>query len=186
MPLILDAYNVLHFGHVLPEKYALLSAPQLGQLLDRLNFPGPIYIVCDGSPKPSEDQSLDMGRSRLIYSGPGREADDVIDEMIARETNRKQTVVVSNDHFVQRLARHGGCTAVGSEVFMRRVAAALKRARVTPPSGPEKPASADADAWMKKFGIADDQPPAASPAPPDLDRETEHWLREFGFIDDED
>ena len=101
MPLILDAYNVLYFGYVLPEKYALLTAPQLGQLLDRLNFhPGPIFIVCDGTPKPIEDQSLELGRSRLIYSGKGREADDVIDELIEREPHRKATTVVSNDRFV--------------------------------------------------------------------------------------
>ena len=187
MPLILDAYNVLYFGYVLPKKYALLTAPQVGQLLDRLNFhPGPIYIVCDGTPKPTEDQSLDLGRSRLIYSGKGREADDVIDEMIDREPHRKQTTVVSNDRFVQRIARHGGCHVLGSEEFMREVATALRTAldaRHSEAAGPEKPTSADAEAWMKKFGLSDQSPPATPPQ--DIERETDHWLREFGFIDDE-
>lgn len=189
--LILDAYNVLYFGYVLPERYALLTAPQLGQLLDRLNFhPGPIYIVCDGTPKPIEDQSLELGRSRLIYSGKGREADDVIDELVDREPHRKQTTVVSNDRFVQRVGRHGGCQVLGSEEFMREVAAALRTAlgaRHSEAAGPEKPTStspADAEAWMKKFGLRDNAPPPSPPAE-DLDRETDHWLREFGFIDDE-
>ena len=188
MSLILDAYNVLHFSHVLPDRYALLTAPQLGQLLDRLNFhPGPIYIVCDGSPKPSEDQSLELGRSRLVYSGKGREADDVIDELVEREPHRKQTTVVSNDRFVQRLGRHGGCQVIGSEAFMRQVGDALRAALRDLRSGdvgPEKPTSADAEAWMKKFGLRDD---AASPPPREsLDHETDKWMREFGFIEDED
>jgi predicted RNA-binding protein with PIN domain len=183
MSLILDAYNILHCAHVLPEPYALLSAPQLGQLLDRIGYhPGPIFVVCDGSPKPEENQSLELGRSRLVYSGPGKTADDVIEEMVSRAVDRRHTTVVSNDRHVQRIARHGGCEAMGVDAFLSGVSAAIHSARAGGSAGPEKPTSANANEWMHHFGLTDKAPRSDR----DIEAEAERHLREFGFAPDDD
>lgn len=180
--LLLDAYNILHCAHVLPEPYALLSAPQLGQLLDRVGYhAGPIFVVCDGSPKPEEDQSLELGRSRLVYSGPGKTADDVIEAMVSRAVDRRHTTVVSNDRHVQRIARHGGCQVMGVDEFLTGVSAAI-RAASGGVAGPEKPTSANATEWMHHFGLSD-KPPRSDR---EIEAEAERQLREFGFAPDDD
>ena len=55
MSIILDAYNVLHVTHMLPDRYAAVTAPQLGALIEHAGMTrGTIYVVCDGSKKPDE------------------------------------------------------------------------------------------------------------------------------------
>jgi predicted RNA-binding protein with PIN domain len=193
VPLLLDAYNILHCTHKLPGPYALLTAPQLGQLLDRIAYhPGPIYVVCDGSPKPDEAQNLDMGRSRLVYAGPRpRTADDVIEDLVERTTDRRNTTVVSNDRHVQRVARHRGCTVVSADDFVRDLTRSIHSASAANRSaadiarqGPEKPLQADVRDWLKQFGYIKDTPP---PSQAQLEAEADQYMREFGFTpDDED
>jgi predicted RNA-binding protein with PIN domain len=188
MALIVDAYNVLHCSHVLPERYALVSARGLCWMLDRSAYRGRIAVVCDGAPKPTENTELDIGRVELIYSGPNTDADTVIERLIEADTGPRDLLVVSNDHRIQRAARRRRAHVLGSEQFLRRLGRTMQRLdRTDTPPGPEKPAgTADPEAWMRLFGFHDGNDPAP-PAEAELDSQTEQWMREFGFEpDDED
>lgn len=180
--LILDAYNVLHCSHVLPERWAAIDAPELCRMIDRSTLHGgKAIVVCDGQPKPHERDFTATGPSSMIHSGKGREADDLIEDILEDAKNRRNILVISNDHRVQRAARTRGARWMDCESFLRKLADNL---RDQTPASPEKPTGpVDAEAWMKKFGI--DSPQSPNPQEQKLSEETEHWLREFGFTDEE-
>ena len=180
MPLIIDAYNVLHLSHLLPQRYAMISATQLAAMLDRLDFARGIAVVCDGDPKPSEDQLLDTGQVRVLYSGKQRDADSIIEELIDDESAPRQLTVVSNDRRIQKAAKRRRATALSSEAFLRQLSDRLRDAGSE--QTPEKPESAgDVAEWLQKFGIDEQN----SPKPSDPGSETERWMREFGFEDED-
>ncbi|MBI1369919.1 MAG: hypothetical protein GC162_14850 [Planctomycetes bacterium] len=183
MSLILDAYNVLHCSHVLPERYASINALQLAAMLDRSNFdPGRLIVVCDGNPKPDEDLALcDIGRAELLHSGKSEEADDVIERLIDADTSPRKLTVVSNDHRIQRAAKRRRARVLSCETFLNQLARAFARYEHQQHAKPRPPMPNDPDAWMKKFGLTGHEPP-----PADLDTETDRWLKEFGLEDDDD
>ena len=182
MSLFIDAYNVLHCSYVLPEAYAMITAPQLGQLIDRTGlYRGRVVIVCDGRPKPDEDMDLDLGAVELIHSGPGTDADSIIEQLVASDAAPRKVVVVSNDNRLRVAARRRGGRYQSSERFLRRLGGAIRARSATPPP-PEKPCgTGDPEAWMRRFGLTNDPPP-----PREIESETDRWLREFGFKPDKD
>ena len=179
MPIILDAYNVLFATHVLPDRYASVTAPQLGALIEHAGMTrGTIYVVCDGSKKPDEWLDPASVQVEVIYAGPKTDADSVIERLIEDSAATKDLIVVSNDHRIQRAARRHRAVSIGSESFLHKLADAL-RAKHTGPPAPEKPTGpVDTAAWMEKFGVG--EKPGKKP-PADVSRETERWMKEFGI-----
>ncbi len=189
MALLIDAYNVTHANYRLPERYEMSSASGLCRTLDRVRK-GRVVVVADGSPKPDDRASADTGGVQLIFSGKGREADDVIEDLIEREADPRNLIVVSSDHRLQRAAQRRGATFMDAEPFLRKLAEALQGSD-TPLGGPEKPVNTpDAAAWMKKFDIHEGPSAAGTPgARPDaqhIEDEADRWLKEFGIEPEED
>jgi len=185
MSLLLDAYNVLHCSHVLPQRWAEVDAVGLCRLIDRARPRGVARVVCDGAPPRQVrlelgDRGLrhSVGAVELIYAGGGKDADSLIEQIIEDESSPRQLVLVSNDRRVQAAARRRGAAVVASEEFLRGLVAAL-RPRTAEQSKPTT--EPDADYWVEQFGLET----GASP-PADLDSQTDHWLREFGFAQDDD
>ncbi len=147
MALIVDAYNVLHQAHQLPPEFGSISATDLCRLLERSAWAEQrATVVCDGSPKPDEGDYL--GPIRLVYSGPGRDADSVIIDLIDRDDGPRDLVVVSNDREIRRAARRRRAKAMSAERFLRHLA------RKPSPGGTGKPAPAgDAERWLDEFGL---------------------------------
>lgn len=184
MGLLLDAYNVLHCCHVLPERWADLETLDLCRLMDRAGGAG-ARVVCDGAPpRPvvlelaSSGLRHTIGAVELIYAGGGKDADSLIEQIIEDEPNPRQLVVVSNDRRLHVAARSRGAKILQSEDFLRRLASAL-RPRTAPDAKPTS--EANPDEWIKKFGLE-----AGATPPADLDSQTGHWLREFGFAEEEE
>lgn len=173
--LLVDCYNVLHCSHVLPDRYAMVDPAGLCAMIRRsgLGSSGAV-VVCDGVPKPHESADEGGGRVELVYAGPGRDADTLLERLIDRDTSPRQLVVVSNDRRIRRAARRRRGLAVASEDFLRRLAR-----RLAPPSpaagAAEKPTAPETDAWLRKFGL-DHEPPDEQP-----ESEADYWMRVFGF-----
>jgi len=183
MSLIIDAYNVLHCTHVLPQRYATISALQLAAMLDRCEFDrGRMVIVCDGRPKPDElDPRIDPGRVEIIHSGAATDADTIIERLIAEDTGPRDLTVVSNDHRIRRAARRRRATAMASEKFLHRLVQRFEQ-RHKKKIDKSKPADdLSADQWMEEFGLTekDIKPPR------DLEAEADWWMREFGYEDED-
>jgi predicted RNA-binding protein with PIN domain len=146
MSLIIDAYNVLHCTHTLPEPWAMMSATDLCRYLESSPWAGSaMTVVCDGKPKPEEGSY--RGSVRLIYSGPGRDADSVIEQLIATDHGPRDLIVVSNDRRIQSAAKRRKAKPMSAESFLNQLVAS---ARGDSPNTP--PDMGDTDDWLKEFG----------------------------------
>ncbi|MAE62538.1 MAG: hypothetical protein CMJ49_14420 [Planctomycetaceae bacterium] len=201
MALFIDCYNVLHCTHILPSRYAMIGVGELSQLLARSTWAtGRMVIVVDGMPGP-EGTAGHAPTVEVIYAGPGKDADTVIERLIAEDTVPRRLTVVSNDRRIRSAARRRRSRVLGSEQFLLDLMDSLRKR----PSPHAKPTDmGDTEDWLEAFGFDpsdtdQDQPaPEAdvtgtdkNEAPADQsDRslddigDTDDWLREFGMDDE--
>jgi predicted RNA-binding protein with PIN domain len=197
--LLIDAYNVLHAAANLGPDYAGLGLNRLITMLNRSRWASEkVALVCDGTAKT--DLPEPPRQIRVIYAGPGRDADSLIERMIDQSTGARDLIVVSNDNRIRKYARRSKARVLGSERFLK-----IAAQQVTPRQTPGKPTVQDPDRWMDLFDLDDseiadleqqlkpevdvervrDKP--ASPESPQPKRkrqaesETDYWLQEFGF-----
>jgi predicted RNA-binding protein with PIN domain len=151
-------------------------------------------IVFDAKEAPDIGGRNDLIEGILIqYAAPGREADDLIEDLIQENKQPQRLRVVSSDHRIQKAARRRKAKFLDSDKFLdelddrqhgkepekpdppSRPASPAPRppaaaAKPTPPQ-PVKPESVDSDYWMKEFGDIDmaafvePDPPEEAPAP---------------------
>lgn len=156
MPLILDTFNVLHTVGVLPPDLAGIDVQGLIGLIQSSRYrQEKVILACDGKPKPelvSSDPSI-----TIRFSGAGKPADDLIDQLVRASSAPRKLVVVSSDHAVQRTGRRRRCTVLTSEEFLAHLAddANLPQPRsYRPPSKPPAEISSDqVDRWIKVFDL---------------------------------
>ena len=205
MALIIDAYNVLHCTHVLPNRYAMISATDLCRLLEQSRWAGrAMAVVCDGVQKPTEADY--EGEVELVYAGAGGDADSVIEKMIVESDAPRDLTVVSNDRRIQKAARRRRARSMTSERFLQLLVKSTGSRK--PPTDSKPRAIGSTDDWLDTFEIdhhtvdrieeqveAETAPPPeseppAKPKPANLpkppakhkpDTDTDYWLRQFGF-----
>src|SRR5690606_38536231 len=138
-----------------------------------------VRVVCDGRPGPGWPRGglletaggltwTRAGRAEVVWSGPGREADDVIEEVLA--TSRGLSIlVVSSDRRLARAAARAGADRVGNGTFLDQLAAD-DRARAgdgTPACAAEVPLDRYSVArWMREFGFEPGDPAGRAAPPP--------------------
>ena len=154
MALLIDCYNVLYT--TMPTPLAGLDEAGLCVALGRWRGGGRIVVVCDGSVKPHGPEMSPAEGVELVYSGPGRSADDVIIAMIDADSAPRRLTVVSNDRAIQKAARRRRCRVmtcerlIGTLTARRASPTAQQRGRVTPTD----PLSEDeVQRWLDHFGI---------------------------------
>ncbi len=209
MALLIDCYNLLHAP--MPPSLAGLEEDGLCRRLASSPWSGTgITVVCDGIVKPGTPAFSPVPQVQLVYSGPGRSADDVIIEMIDEDTSPRRLYVVTDDREIQKAGRRRRCQVLSTGSFIRTLAASR-------PSGGQATARnrsraalspTQVDAWLEQFGIdpngvpdeavapsadqieeaarqiAQEHPPAVEPDAIDTD-EVARWLAEFGITPDE-
>lgn len=171
MPVLVDAYNVLHATGVLPPDLAGMDLVDLAHLIaDSRYGRRRVILVCDGGPLASrEPEPLSEGPDGLwvFYAGPGRDADGAIEAMVAASTAPRRVTVVSSDRRVRQAGRRRRCAVVTADEFLEHLAAdadlAARRSR-RPVQAYQLPLDRPSVAWWRDFfglpsGAAD--PPAA-------------------------
>lgn len=165
--LLVDAYNVLHAQWRLPPHRRGLDVRGLIALIGRSRHAGRrLRVVCDGRPGPEWARGAlletgagltwtRVGRAEVVWSGRGREADDVIEEVLAGSRGLS-ILVVSSDRRLIRAAGRAGADRIGNGAFLDQLAAD-ERAREREAA----PAFA-VDVPLDHYSVA-------------------HWMREFGF-----
>ncbi len=122
MALILDAYNII--GAL--DRYAEAATGGLDAARDQLindalkaaGWTGrEITVVFDAhrGPEPRKTELLAGGAVRVIYSGPGESADDVIERLL--DTRRGPATVYTADFALQRTALARGSTRATPREF---------------------------------------------------------------------
>lgn len=142
MPVLIDAYNVLHVTGVLPPERAGIGLAELVGLLRTSRYAKEeLVVVCDGTPG-DEPRPREAGSVEIVYSGRGRTADDLIIERIERTTAPRRLLVVSSDQEIVRAARRRRSRPVASAEFLQLLLADADAAEhapreaYRPPPGP--------------------------------------------------
>ncbi len=192
--LLIDAYNVLHVTGVLPPDLAGIEVDGLAALIDSSRYARRrTLLVCDGTGgaagasikravRQASRDRVEAGPSgvdgggediRVLYAGPGQEADALIESLLKRYAG-KSTLVVSGDRRVLKAAAGARARSLTSEKFLHQLvldhAAGRGRGRsgrpggagVGKPSGPVP--SRQAREWARQMGIEPDDPLWTVPA----------------------
>ena len=170
MRVVVDAWNVLHVQGVLPPGLAGLGLAGLGRLMLATRWGrSHITLACDG---PIQDRPEGVPSAiHIIWSGTGKEADDIIEDLIERSTAPRQMTIVSSDNRLRKAAKRRRCKNLNSEQFLRTILDDLAANR-TPMDSPDPPDTPDTP----------DAPDAPDAPPPDLDSS---WEDQFGLNRDE-
>ena len=148
----------------MPEPLAGLEEARLCRLLAAGPWAGQrMIVVCDGAAHPLRFTESPTDAVELMFSGAHRTADDVIIELIKRDSAPRRLTVVSTDHAIRRAARRRRARILTSEQFvgcLMKMRAAERRAPDTgaahapkPPAGPLS--EGEVRQWLEAFGVAD-------------------------------
>jgi len=189
MALIIDGYNLLNVTGIVGRGTVGSSlARSRTALLDFLaarlapEERRRTTVVFDARHAPPGLQATREHRGITVrFAGPDREADDLIEELIHRDTSPRRLTIVSSDHRLHRAARRRRAAPVDSDVWFRQFARRPIQASGPVdlpgdlPSDAEMPvASPELDEWLRIFSenpAVPDRPPerpAESSAPHDL------------------
>jgi uncharacterized protein len=190
--LIIDGYNLMHAAGFARRKYGPgqlercrtqllrhLARHLTGRDRERTTV---VFDAADAPPDLPRRTTAD-GMS-VCFASPGKDADDMIEELIAAHSAPRQIRLVSSDHRLQRSVRRRRGTFVDSEEFaseLDRRGPVAEGAEHPPESPPDRSrkktddSGMDTESWLRIFG---DMPEAA-----DIDADSER-LR--GAIDEVD
>ncbi|MGA2363251.1 MAG: NYN domain-containing protein [Candidatus Aminicenantales bacterium] len=127
MAYLIDGNNLL--GRIAPHELKERSGREglVGRLLGFQKVThSRIHLVFDGNPERERTAVAVNPKFTILYPGEGQSADDVIEDVILRLTDRRRFFVVSSDRAIRECAKANGVTAVTSEVFARELKTALK------------------------------------------------------------
>jgi predicted RNA-binding protein with PIN domain len=164
MPLVVDAFNVLHVTGVLPPEIAGLDLNGLADLIEASGLAkDEVWIVCDGM-KPLTGAPRRRERVWFSWAGGGAKADDLIIQLVQRSTSPRRMTIVTADRAVQRAVKRRGAEVEPSDAFLARLAAdwvkghpnspAAKAAKRRASPRESLPlAKPEVRAWLKMFGL---------------------------------
>jgi predicted RNA-binding protein with PIN domain len=118
-----------------------------------------VTVVFDGGgPSGRLAEQIHDPRIAVCYGGP-RQADDVLEELIAAHTAPRRLTVVSSDREVRRMATRRQCRSVKADLFARRLLAPPPPAPepVEPPGKRQGLSAEQTRQWLEEFGIHDDR-----------------------------
>ncbi len=112
-----------------------------------------IHLVFDGNPEQTPTDIVVNPKFTIHYPGEGQSADDIIRDMIARQTDRRRFFVVSSDRAIRDLARKKGLESVTSDLFARELKAAIKEGKKKREleKRTEAPTGLEIDLWNEVF-----------------------------------
>lgn len=163
MRLVVDGNNFLMAD--LPAAVAGIGEAAFCRLLGRSSYAGRIgdvIVVMDGGPDPLRVMRSPVENVELRLAGHGREADDVIIDLIDACSAPKRLTVVSTDRKVRAAARRRRCRSLTSEQFgheLARLVGRLNRGKPTPSprdaaaKPPGNLTEDDVSRWLEEFGI---------------------------------
>ena len=165
--LLIDGYNLMHaagyarmrYGPGDLERCRLRLLNLVAGHLDEAQRLRTTVVFDAKDPPPDAARWSHYKEMHVEFAPPGKEADDVIEELIARNSTPKRLLVVSSDHRLHKAARRRKAKVRDSEEFLDACEAAARRDRPTEPAPAERPESKltpdEIAAWETEFGDVD-------------------------------
>jgi len=154
MAYLIDGNNLL--GRIAPHELRERSGRE-GLVVRLLAFQrvtrARIRLVFDGNPEPTPTELAVNPKFTIHFPGEGQSADDVIRDMIDRQTDRRRFFVVSSDRAIRELAKKSGLQPVKSEAFAAELKTAIKegKKRRELEKRTEIPSPLEVDLWDEVF-----------------------------------
>lgn len=113
-----------------------------------------LTVVFDGAPETHFPDGSSFRGVKLFYARPGSDADARIIELVERERNRKNLIVVTSDNALAARVRVCGVRVQRAGEFRQWLEAARQA-----PRQPNEPTVAhqEMDEWMRYFGVDGDE-----------------------------
>ena len=128
---LVDGYSVLHAWPALRK----LAGRSLGQRRDALvrvlwryadQTGFRLTVVFDGyAAKHPAEASAPTPGIEVVFSEPGKTADDVIERLVGQAGDRRRILVVSSDGLERQTVESMGAASASAELFLAEVEAAL-------------------------------------------------------------
>jgi uncharacterized protein len=155
MLVLIDGCNVLHVEGVLPPEIAGLEAAELAALITASRYRlDEVLIVMDG---PRGERGS-HGGVRIVHSGPGRTADEVIIDLVRRSSTPRSILVVSSDREIRREATRRRSKTLSSEAFLAQLGRdglASRPAGSSPRPAPDPAPNHSTQHWIEAFGVTE-------------------------------
>ena len=175
MSLLIDGYNLLHASGILGggvgpgglerSRAALLNF--LAESLDPADVRHTVVVFDAGANSRGLPRSYEHRGLTVTFSSGHADADELIEQLIRRDSTPRRLTVVSSDHRLQRAAKRRKAHAIDSDKWFAAVLRnRIDRRRLDPPV-PKPPAPLDeyqVQFWLKKFGVEDAGPVADPPS----------------------
>jgi predicted RNA-binding protein with PIN domain len=113
-----------------------------------------VLVVFDGNPDPDFiDEKFRKKYFSVIFPAFDQNADEVIKEIVSKQTDLRRFFVVSSDREIKNFAKTKGAKSLSCEEFERELKSALKEHRES--QAEEKkvvpPSSFEINQWLKIF-----------------------------------
>jgi predicted RNA-binding protein with PIN domain len=133
--LIIDGYNAIHAAQDRFRKISGLEQ-QRNHFLRILNSSTSfnqykVVVVFDGQTQSPSGTKFFRNNVQVIYTGAGREADDVIQDILRKKAHQSQLEIVSSDNRVRNTANDHSVTAIRSEQFWQMIQPRSKKKKGT-------------------------------------------------------
>lgn len=159
MPVLVDGNNLMFAARALHESGSALGRSMLCRILGEWSHRTGkrVHVVFDG-PTPPPAQAAQLGGKLLTLTfGGSLSADEVIAELVRRDSAARRLLVVSSDRQVQRAARRRRAHFLRSDAFWVGMIRDLERpapTRVEPPQKRVGLAEGESGDWLEYFGLS--------------------------------
>ena len=163
MPFLFDGYNVYHGAVKLCEEWSRITPITLCKFIaeDMARIPDIATVVFDGrQPRGRKSKVEPLGFVKILYSGQNKEADVMLEKLIAKNTAPRRLIVVSSDRQLRRAARRRRAVSLSSVDYLLEL---IKRREQPPPIQKEPKEKhrgvpeGQLDKWLELFGIDPDK-----------------------------
>lgn len=157
MPVIIDAYNLLHSIQKTSEGFESITDVQLCHIIGRyLKLTGGKgEIIFDGTGPLDKTQFDNISNLEVFFTGFATDADTVIEDKIRASTAPKRLTVVSSDRRLRDAARARKATSIKSQVFWNNLQKQLSRNKKIKEPAAKRRGLSDSETkqWLEFFGL---------------------------------
>jgi predicted RNA-binding protein with PIN domain len=112
-----------------------------------------IHLVFDGNPEPTPTDVPVNPKFTIHYPGAGESADDIVRDMISRQSDKRRFYVVTSDRALRDLAKKRGIETITSDLFARELKSVLREGKKMREleKRTETPTSLEVELWDEVF-----------------------------------
>ncbi|MBX3434995.1 MAG: NYN domain-containing protein [Pirellulales bacterium] len=177
MALLIDGYNLLHAAGIFGRGKGGASLHRsreamlrfLAATIDDAERPRTTVVFDASDAPPGLPRRTTHAEMTVHYASDYRDADELIEQLIALDDAPRSLVVVSSDRRIQRAARRRRCSSIDSDQWYamqvrRRLHAGRSAPDVLKRVG--EPTEAEVAYWVRRFAADLNEPPGPTPSSP--------------------